>query len=172
MHNTSKKYNGSKTIAIVALLSSLALIFSYIEFLIPSFSSIPGAKLGLSNLVIVIAFYLINPTYAFAINIIRIIVAGLLFNGIIGMTYGIIGGILSFGIMILLKKINRFSIIGISMSGGVFHNLGQLFAASILLNSFNVFYYLPVLMISGMISGTIIGILAHITLGRINPLLK
>ncbi len=174
MHKHTQTHHQSKTkvIAIVALLSTLALVLSYIEFLLPSFTFIPGAKLGLSNLVIVVAFYLITPSSAFTINIIRILVAGLLFNGIVGMTYAFLGGIFSFAVMMLLKKTQLFSIVGISMCGGVFHNLGQLVGASFILGSERVFYYLPVLLISGMISGTIIGMLAHLTLIRLKPVLK
>lgn len=150
-----------------ALLASLALIFSYIEILIPFNFGIPGIKLGIANLVVIIALYYLGPRYAFAINMIRVCIAGLLFTGLFGFCYSLAGALLSFGAMLAAKKARVFSITGVSISGAVFHNLGQIFVAAFLINSLKIFAYFPVLIISGVISGCIIGIFATLLMERL-----
>ena len=139
----------------------LALIFSYIEALIPIPVPIPGVKLGIANLVIIIAIYRLGFKYAFPINCLRIVIAGLLFSGVFGMIYSFAGGILSIVTMYLLYKTNRFSIVGVSMAGGVMHNLGQLVTACVIMQSVSLFSYFAVLLFTGLISGILIGILAY-----------
>lgn len=148
-------------------MAALALIFSYIEVLIPFSIGIPGIKLGIANLVIIVALYYLGAKYAFIINIIRVLIAGLLFNGLFGVLYSLSGAILSMLIMVLLKKTNLFSIAGVSMAGGVSHNLGQILVAAFLISNVKIFIYFPVLIISGVISGSIIGILAHLILQKL-----
>lgn len=150
-----------------ALMAALAFIFSYIEVLIPFSIGIPGIKLGIANLVIIIALYYLGAKYAFTINIIRVLMAGLLFNGLFGALYSLAGALLSMFVMVLLKKTELFSIIGISMAGGVAHNLGQILVASFLISNIKIFIYFPVLIISGVISGSIIGILSHFILQKL-----
>ena len=153
--------NKTNMIAYGAILAALAMIFSYIEAIIPFNFGIPGVKLGLANLVIIIALYKLNFRYAFLINIIRIITVGLLFTGVFGALYSLAGGILSLLVMTALKKLGWFSIIGVSMAGGVAHNLGQVTTAYLLLSSPVVFAYFPALLFSGMITGIIIGVIAY-----------
>lgn len=150
-----------------ALLAALALIFSYIETLIPMNFGIPGIKLGIANLVVIIALYYLGPRYAFVINLIRVLVAGLLFTGLFGCLFSLAGAILSFVTMLLAKKTGLFSVTGVSICGGVFHNLGQILVAAFLIDSLKIFAYFPVLIISGVISGAIIGIIAHLILRRL-----
>ncbi len=159
--NTNKRNLRSKRLATAALLVTLALIFSYVEALIPSPVAIPGVKLGLANLVILVALYQLDFRYAFAISIVRIIISGLLFSGVFGMLYSMAGGILSLLVMYFLKKTNLFSIIGVSMAGGVFHNIGQILVASLVVSDLRMFLYLPILMFSGIISGILIGIFTY-----------
>ena len=102
-----------------------------------------------------------------AVNVLRILVAGLLFNGAFGAMYAMAGGVLSLCFMYLLKKTNLFSTVGISMAGGVAHNLGQLLVAALIVSTMKLFYYFPVLLFSGMISGILIGIVASLTLKRL-----
>ena len=154
-------------VALSAMLAALALIFSYIEAILPLSVGIPGVKLGIANLVIIIALYTLGFRYAMAINILRILVAGLLFNGAFGAIYSLSGGILSLIVMCLLKKTGLFSEIGISMAGGVMHNLGQLMIAALIVSTMKLFYYFPVLLFSGMISGILIGIIAHLVLKKL-----
>ncbi|MBQ7246097.1 MAG: Gx transporter family protein [Firmicutes bacterium] len=151
----------NKRIAMAALLAALALIFSYVEAMIPSPVAIPGVKLGVANLVILIALYQLDFKYAIAINLVRIVVSGLLFSGVFGILYSLAGGMLSLIVMWLLKKTGLFSIIGVSMAGGVAHNIGQILVASAVVSDLKMFAYLPVLMFSGIISGILIGFLCH-----------
>ena len=159
--------NKIKKLTIAALLAALALIFSYIEVLIPFNPGIPGIKLGIANLVVIIALYYLGIRYALLINIIRILISGLLFSGVFGALYSLAGALLSLLVMVLLKKTGLFSVTGISMAGGVTHNLGQLLVASFLVSNIKVFVYFPVLIISGVISGTVIGILAYLILRKL-----
>ena len=150
-----------------ALLAALALIFSYIEVLIPFNPGIPGIKLGIANLVIIIALYYLGPKYALTVNLVRICIAGLLFNGVFGALYSLSGGLLSWVVMVLLKKTGVFSVTGVSMAGGVAHNLGQLLTAAFIVSNIKVFIYFPVLIFSGLICGTLIGILSYLILKKL-----
>jgi heptaprenyl diphosphate synthase len=150
-----------------ALLAALALIFSYIEVLIPFNPGIPGIKLGIANLVIIVALYYLGPKYALTVNLVRILIAGLLFNGMFGALYSLSGGLLSWLVMVLLQKTRLFSVTGVSMAGGVAHNLGQLLTAAFIVSNIKVFIYFPVLIFSGMICGTLIGILSYLILKKL-----
>lgn len=157
----------TQCLAYGALLAALALIFSYIEVLIPFNFGIPGVKLGIANLVVIVALYYLGPRYAFTINMVRVVAAGLLFTGLFGCLYSLSGALLSFAMMLLTKKTGLFSVTGVSMCGGVFHNLGQILVATFLVSNLKMFAYFPVLIISGVISGAIIGIIAHLILRRL-----
>ena len=156
-----------RRVALTGLMASLALIFSYVEVLFPFNAGIPGVKLGLANLVPLIILYRLDARYAFAANLIRGILAGLLFSGLFAALYSLAGSLTSFLVMYLLKKTRLFSVIGVSTAGGVFHNLGQLIVAMLAISGPQLFHYMPVLIISGMIAGIIVGIGASILLDRI-----
>ena len=157
----------TKLLAIGAMFACLALIFSYVEAMIPFSVGIPGVKLGIANLVVIIALYEMGPRYALTINAIRIIISGLLFSGVFGALYSLAGGLLSFFVMWALKKTNLFSMVGVSMAGGVAHNMGQLLVASAIVSNLKMFLYFPVLMFSGLASGIMIGVVAHIIDSRV-----
>lgn len=150
----------AKKVAYSAILVALAMIFSYVEVLIPFHFGIPGIKLGLANLVVVIALYLLKPSQAFDISVARIVLVSFLFGSMSSLLYSLTGGILSFVVMLFLKRIKGFSVIGISIAGGVSHNVGQLLAAAVVVENMSVFYYMPVLLIAGLITGMLIGIVA------------
>ena len=156
-----------RRVALTGMMASLALIFSYVEVLFPFNAGIPGVKLGLANLVPLIILYRLDARYAFAANLIRVILAGLLFSGLFAALYSLAGSLASFLVMYLLKKTRLFSVIGVSTAGGVFHNLGQLIVAMLAISGPQLFHYMPVLIISGMIAGIIVGIGASILLDRI-----
>ncbi|MBP5750332.1 MAG: Gx transporter family protein [Firmicutes bacterium] len=158
---------GSARIAACGVLTALALIFSYIEFLVPLPIAIPGIKLGLANIVCLVCLYALGERYAFLINVTRIALAALLFGSVFSALYALAGGIVSFAVMALLKRTKAFSACGVSMAGGVFHNLAQLTVAGFLVESAQVFYYFPVLLLSGMATGIGIGILATLILRSI-----
>lgn len=168
-----REKNNTKKIAFAGLLTALALIFSYIEALIPLAPAIPGIKLGIANIVVITALYSLGARYAFSVNVVRVIIAGLLFNGFFGAMYSLAGALLSFFTMLLLKKTGIFSVTGVSIAGGVAHNLGQILVAAAIVSNLQIFIYFPVLTISGVISGAIIGIIAYFILQRLpNSLLS
>ena len=151
-----------RKLAFSAMFAALALIFSYVEVLIPVPVPIPGVKLGIANLVILIAIYRLGFRYAFTINCVRIVVAGLLFSGVFGMIYSFAGGVLSIIVMLLLKRTGLFSMTGVSMAGGVAHNLGQLATACLIVSNVRLMSYFAVLLFSGLISGILVGMLAYV----------
>lgn len=151
----------------IALMSALAMIFSYVEALLPFSIGIPGVKLGIANIVIIIAIYIFDWKIAFAVNTIRIILSGLLFSGVFGIIYSMAGGILSLAVMALLKKTNTFSIIGVGAAAGVAHNLGQIVTAALIIKNIKMFLYFPVLIFSGIITGIITGTVAYILLKKL-----
>ncbi|MBQ2258513.1 MAG: Gx transporter family protein [Lachnospiraceae bacterium] len=151
----------AKRVAYCAMLSALAMIFGYVEALIPVNFGIPGVKLGLANLVIVVALYLLPTHQVLFIQIARIILVSFLFGNLSMMIYSLAGGLLSFLVMSLLKKAGGFSVIGVSIAGGVTHNIGQLIVAILVVQNMKIAYYASVLMIAGLITGGLIGMLAQ-----------
>ena len=160
-------HSRTRRIAVSAMFAALALIFSYVEAILPLSTGVPGVKLGIANLVVILALYNMNFMYAMGINAIRILVAGLLFNGLFGALYSLAGGVVSLTVMWLLKKTGLFSMAGVSMAGGVAHNMGQLLVASALVSNLKMFVYLPVLMFSGIGAGILIGITASVVDSRV-----
>lgn len=154
-------------VAYAAILAALAMIFSYIEAIIPFSIGIPGVKLGIANLVVVVALYKLNFKYAFLINLIRIFAVGFLFTGAFGILYSLAGGLLSLFVMVIVKNAKIFSVVGVSLAGGVAHNLGQLITATLIVSNIKFFVYFPVLIFSGMASGIVIGIVAGLILTKL-----
>ena len=155
-------------ISVCAVLTALALIFSYVEALFPFQFGIPGMKLGLSNLVVLVALYRIGASYALSVNLARILLSGLLFGGVPAMMSGIFaGGMFSFITMLLLKKTKIFSPLGVSMAGGVTHNIGQLTVAALVVENSKIYLYLPALLISGTVTGVLLGFGAVLILNRL-----
>lgn len=157
----------TKVVATAALLSALALVFGYIEFLIPISVAMPGVKLGIANIVIVIALYRLGWKWALPINIVRVMLSALLFGSVFSALYSLAGAVLSFIVMALLMRTNLFSIAGVSMAGGVAHNLGQLIVACLVMETSSALYYYPVLLISGLATGIGIGIIATLVLNKL-----
>ena len=154
-------------VAYFGVFTALALIFSYVESLIPIQLGIPGVKLGLANLIIVIALYKMRLSEVFLLSIVRILLSGFLFGNYFSILYSLAGGLLSLAVMALLKKTGDFSVMGISMAGGVFHNVGQLVVAMMVVETFSVGYYLPVLLMAGLVTGFLIGVAAGEMLKRL-----
>lgn len=157
----------NKKVAVLGLFMALAFVLSYIEMLLPINIGIPGVKLGLGNIVVIVILEKIGIREAFLIGLTRVIFMGLIFTGLSSVLYGLVGTILSLLVMILLRRINRFSIIGISVAGSVMHNLGQIIVAEYIIHNSKVFYYFPVLLISGTIAGIIIGAFSGMVIIRI-----
>lgn len=168
MQSSDNRNSRAKKIASLSLLIALALIFSYVEAIIPYNPGIPGVKLGVANIVTIITLYTYGNKDAFIVNIVRVFIAGLLFNGIFGACYAMAGAMVSLIGMIILKKTKLFSVVGVSMAGGVLHNLGQLLVAAFLISDLKIFFYFPVLMFSGIIAGIAVGIASTVVLARLN----
>lgn len=153
--------------AFLSVMIAFALILSYIEYLVPFYFGAPGIKLGLANFIIILMLYRFGWKEALAVNGIRIILSGFLFGNLFAIMYSIAGAVISFLFMLIIKKIKGFSILGVSICGGVTHNIGQLLIAMFVVQTNGVLYYIPVLLIGGVITGLLIGILASQVLKRL-----
>lgn len=154
----------SKNIAYYGLFASLAILMGYVELLIPLPLLVPGMKLGLANVIILITLYYFGAKSAFFISLVRVLLSGLLFAGFAGLLYSLAGALCSFAIMSLLKKTEKFSIVGVSVAGGVFHNIGQILVAAMVVENLRLFYYLPFLLVCGVVTGVMIGVVARMCL--------
>lgn len=165
------KNSKAKNVAFYGIMIALAFILSYLESFIPinAIIPIPGVKLGLANIVVLFALYTLKLRNAVIIAIIRVFLSGLLFGNPMTIAYSLCGCALSLTVMYLTKK-TKLSIIGVSMLGGIFHNIGQLIMAVILTHTSRIAYYLPVLLISGMVTGLLMGVCAKMVIERINKL--
>ena len=162
----------TQKLALRGLLIALAMILSWVEAQLPAFFPVPGMKLGLTNLVVMTALYALGWADALAINLVRIILVGMTFGNLFAMLYSLAGGILSLCIMLLLKRSGRFRMVTVSIMGGIFHNVGQILVALVVLESGYVLYYLPVLWISGICAGAVIGGLCALVLKRLLPVIN
>ena len=157
----------TRKIARMGLLTALALILSYVESLIPAFVAVPGIKMGLANIVVVFALYTLGPGEAAIVSIIRVLLSSLLFGSILSLSYSAAGAVISLLSMIILMKTKIFGVTSVSVTGGVFHNLGQILVACLVLETDVLLYYLPVLILSGTITGAVIGIASSIVIKRL-----
>lgn len=158
----------TKTVAFGGICVALALIFAYIEVLIPPlFTSLPGIKMGLPNIIIVFLLYRKGPFFAGTVSIVRIFLVSMLFGNMMALMYSLAGGVLSLAVMIVLNKLNCFSCVGVSVAGGVSHNAGQIIMAAFLLETSQLGYYLTVLAVSGTVAGIFIGLCGAFLIKRI-----
>ncbi len=165
-------YERNRKLAFFALFLALALILSYVESLIPFYMGVPGMKVGLTNLVVVVLLYLYGGKEALLLNILRIILAGLLFGNLFSIVYSLAGGLLSFCCMWILKKTKLFSVLSISITGGIAHNLAQNLVAAVVFQNHSLLYYFPVLLAAGALCGGAIGAVAGQLLPRLEQILK
>ncbi len=162
----------TKTVALYGLMVALALILSYLEAQIPAFFAIPGMKLGLTNVVVLVALYCLGARSAMGVNLLRIVLVSILFGNGMSLAYSLAGGMLSSIVMILLKKTGRLSIVTVSVAGGVAHNVGQILTAMALLQTASLGWYLLVLWFTGLASGAIIGIVGGELCRRLKKIWK
>lgn len=162
----------NKKIAFISLFVALAMICSYIESLIPINFGIPGVKLGLANVVSVVVLYLFSPLIALIVVILRVILIGILFGNMFSILYSLTGGVVSVILMYITKKTNLFSLVGVSIVGGVSHNLAQLFVAMVVIEQLKLSLYGPVLIISGIVTGTMIGLLCMQVIKRVETYVR
>lgn len=158
----------TKKVTLLGFTLAAAMLLSYIESAVPPVIPISGVKIGLANIAVIFALYRIGTAEAYLISLLRVFLSALLFGNIVALAYGTAGAVLSLTVMALLKKTDKFSVFAVSITGGVLHNIGQILCAVIIIGSSAVLYYLPVLMLCGILSGALIGILS----GYINNRLK
>ena len=158
--------------AYLGLLAALAIILGYVETLLPVFAGIPGVKLGLANLVTVFILDLYSWKEAAVISTVRILVVGFLFGNLFGIAYSLSGAALSLLVMTLCHRKDHFSIVGVSVAGGVSHNVGQLLVAMAIVENFSLMYYFPALLVSGVVTGSLIGVVSRQILQRLRKVLE
>ena len=163
----SKKGLSTRQMVTLSALIAVAMILSYIESLVPAFVAVPGVKVGLSNIATVFALYALGWPYAICVSLVRVFLSALLFGNAVGLIYSLSGAALALVSMILLKKTDRFSSIGISVVGGVCHNVGQVAAACVVMETAAIAYYIIPLLLSGTIAGVVIGVAAGNLVERI-----
>lgn len=156
-----------RTISTVAMASTLALILSYIESLVPLSFAVPGIKMGLANIAIVFVLYRLGEKEAIAVSLIRLFWVAVLFGSFMTFLYSLAGAALSMTVMMILKRSGKFSAVGVSVAGGITHNAGQIIAAVLLMETAQIAYYLPVLVVSGTVTGVIIGIVSALLINKI-----
>ena len=157
----------AKKIARYGLLISLALVLSYAESLVPLSVAVPGVKLGLPNLVVIFALYRIGAKEAAVLSVLRVVLVSAMFGNAYSLWYSLAGAVLSLAVMSALKQTKLFGCTGVSVAGGVCHNLGQVAVAMLVLRSVGVAYYLPVLVFSGTLAGVAIGAVGAVMVKRI-----
>ncbi len=156
-----------KRVPYLGMALALALICSYVEALIPVPIGIPGVKLGLTNIVVVIVLYLGDVRDGACVSIARVLLAGFFFGSLYSILYSLAGAVLSLLVMAGLKRTGQLHLISVSAAGGVAHNVGQFLVAAIVVENYRILYYLPVLFLVGMLTGVLIGIVACAVLRRL-----
>ena len=156
-----KKKSSAQKVALYGVLIALAMVLSYVEMLIPLPVGIPGVKPGLANLVVFLALYTMTAREAFLISMVRILLVSITFGNGSAFLYSMAGGILSFLVMWSFQKKDFLLPVGVSIAGGIAHNVGQLLMAAVILENGAVFTYFPVLLAAGCITGGIIGFLGE-----------
>ena len=160
--------NRTKRLTFIALSASVALVLSYIEALIPPiYAALPAVKVGLPNIVIIFVLYKFGLKDAIAVSVIRLLCVTLLFGNAVMLVYSIAGAALSLSTMALLRYLDRFSTVGVSVCGGVMHNLGQILIAMLLLDTIAVGFYFPVLIITGSTAGIFVGLAGSLLLKKL-----
>lgn len=156
----------TKRLVLLAMLTAVAMILSYVESLLPSVG-IPGVKMGLANIAVIFALFRFGWKEAAALSLVRVLLVSLLFGSVGAMLYSLAGAVLSLAVMALLRRIDRFSTVGISVAGGVAHNAGQILMAMLILQTKQLLVYLPVLAVSGIAGGVLTGLAAALLIRRI-----
>lgn len=155
-----------KRICTIGVLTAIAMIFSYVESIVPISLPIPGVRLGLANLVVLLTMIMLGYADALCVGLVRLCLSALFFGNIFSFWLSLAGFIFSFCVMLVLVKINKFSVPGISLAGGACHNIGQLLCASFLMGSVGVLTYTIILVIVGMLTGTVNGIICKMIYER------
>ena len=162
---------GTRRLALMALLTAVAMILSYVESLLPS-PGVPGVKIGLANIAVIFALYRFGWKEAAAVSLVRVGMVSLLFGSLGALFYSMAGAVLSLAVMVLLRRLDCFSPVGVSVAGGVAHNAGQVLMAMVLLETQRLIWYLPVLVLSGLAGGILVGLCGALLVKRLPPFQK
>ena len=161
----------AKKVAFLGVLTSVALVLSYLESLLPPlWAAVPGIKMGIPNVVIIFMLYRYGVKEAVIVSLIRVFIVALLFGNVMTLAYSVAGALLSITLMAICKKIKVFSVVGTSIVGGIAHNLGQILVAIVLFDTVQIGYYMIVLAITGTIAGVFIGLAGALLLKRFNKI--
>ncbi|MGN0395351.1 MAG: Gx transporter family protein [Coprococcus sp.] len=163
----NRRYSGAKRIALLGMFTAVALVFSYIETFIPLNFAVPGIKLGLANIVTIVVLIQMGLPNAVLVSVARICLSALLFGNLSVMAYSLAGAAVSILIMKLIHMTGIFGITGVSICGGIGHNIGQLVLAAVLMENQSIMIYGPVLMITGTITGMLTGVVAAVISGSV-----
>ncbi len=159
----------TRRLALMALLTAVAMILSYVESLLPS-PGVPGVKIGLANIAVIFALYRFGWKEAAAVSLVRVGMVSLLFGSLGALFYSLAGAVLSLAVMVLLRRLDRFSPVGVSVARGVAHNAGQVLMAMVLLETQRLIWYLPVLVLSGLAGGILVGLCGALLVKRLPPM--
>ena len=157
----------TKKLTVMALTTAVAMILSFVESQIPAFVAVPGVKVGLANIAVVFAMYRLGWKEAAAISLVRVVMVSMLFGSIASLFYSLAGAVLSLTGMGLMKKTGRFTEIMVSVTGGILHNIGQIAMACLILETAALRYYLPFLLVSGIIAGVVVGLVSAVLVQRV-----
>ena len=157
----------SRALTRYALLVALAMVLSWLESMVPLSLAVPGVKLGLANLVVIFALYRLGPRQAAVISLVRVLLVTLTFGNAFGFAYSLAGAALSLGVMIPLRRSGKFSLLGVSIAGGVCHNIGQILVAMAVLGTAELLWYLPALLAAGTAAGICIGAAGALVTARV-----
>ena len=157
----------TKKLTVMALTTAVAMILSFVESQIPAFVAVPGVKVGLANIAVVFALYRLGWKEAAAISLVRVVMVSMLFGSIASLFYSMAGAVLSLAGMGLMKKTGRFTEIMVSVTGGILHNIGQIAMACLILETAALRYYLPFLLVSGIIAGVVVGLVSAVLVQRV-----
>ena len=157
--------NNTKKTVFLGLAASVTLILSYVESLLPPLvAAVPGVKMGLPNIMIIFLLYRFGWKEAAAVSLVRLFAVALLFGNVMTLAYSFAGALLSLVLMTLFKKWGVFSMVGVSIIGGVTHNLGQILVAMLVMQTREIGYYMIVLAVTGTIAGILVGLAGMLTL--------
>lgn len=160
----------TKKITLLGLVTALAMIMSYIESFLPLSFAIPGIKMGLANIVIVFVLYRMGIREACLVSAVRVILVSLLFGNVMSLAYSLTGAGVSLVGMGVLRRLDCFSVVGVSVTGAILHNAGQILIAILLLGTKQIAYYFPALAIAGVVTGVCIGVVAGLVMRRMEKL--
>lgn len=159
--------NKTKRLVTLSAVVAAAMMLSFIEAKIPTFIPVPGVKLGLANIAVIFTMYKFNEGRAAAVSLVRIALSALLFGSVASLIYSLAGAALSLSLMIASRRVFKLHTVGVSIIGGVSHNIGQIAAAALVMGTASIIYYLPVLIISGTLAGIVIGLISNVLIKRI-----